>query len=145
MSSGVACSGSGCGSPSISIASPPCSFCFALAHSAVDAHLPGFDQQLHPRPADLRNRLRQVGVQPHSRRGGVGHKRPHAVLELGILVEIEHGHRTSGSASTPRVARYSARTDCRRWPLGSMFLEGIAVCLKKEKKTDPRGRGVKRW
>ena len=28
-------------------------------------------------------------------------------------------------SSTPRVARYSGRTVRRRWPLGSMFLEGI--------------------
>ncbi len=34
-------------------------------------------------------------------------------------------------SSTPRVARYSARTEWRRWPLGSMFLEGMGGGLSE--------------
>src|ERR1700738_4934994 len=37
------------------------------------------------------------------------------------------GMGSGAGSSTPRVARYSARTEWCRWPLGSMFLEGMVL------------------
>src|ERR1700736_4435159 len=39
------------------------------------------------------------------------------------------GMGSGAGSSTPRVARYSARTEWCRWPLGSMFLEGMVLLI----------------
>ncbi len=64
----------------------------SVGRRAVHPNLSCLDQQLHPRPADLRNRLRQIRVQPHPCRRRIRHKAPHPVLNLRVLVQIEHRH-----------------------------------------------------
>ena len=91
MSSGVAWSGSGCRSPSISMASPPCSLCLALAFRGVDADLPCLDEELRARAADFGNGLCEVGVQTKPGGSGIGDKGSDAVFEFGVFVEVEHG------------------------------------------------------
>src|ERR1700728_2728926 len=44
-------------------------------------------------------------------------------------------------SSTPRVARYSGLTVRRRWPLGSMFLDGMGDQLSGLKKKDYASEG----
>src|ERR1700733_11296288 len=45
------------------------------------------------------------------------------------------------SGSTPRVARYSGFTVRRRWPLGSMFLDGMGDQLSGLQKKDDASEG----
>jgi hypothetical protein len=86
---------------------------FGLGGRAVDADLSGIDQQLHSRAADVGNRLGEVSVQPHSRRGAGGKSCAHRPQFSIVFIQVEIRNRRwrFGSASTPRVARYSARTD----------------------------------
>src|SRR5580658_4127537 len=44
-------------------------------------------------------------------------------------------------SSTPRVARYSGLTVRRRWPLGSMFLDGMGNQLSALQEKDKAGDG----
>src|ERR1700712_4711423 len=44
-------------------------------------------------------------------------------------------------SSTPRVARYSGFTVWRRWPLGSMFLDGMGDQLSGLQEEDDAGEG----
>src|SRR5271155_6248124 len=43
-------------------------------------------------------------------------------------------------SSTPRVATYSGRTVRRRWPLGSMFLDGMGDQLSGLQEKDDAGQ-----
>src|SRR5271154_6584171 len=44
-------------------------------------------------------------------------------------------------SSSPRVARYSGFTVRRRWPLGSMFLDGMGDQLSRLQEKDEAGKG----
>src|SRR5271154_302757 len=51
------------------------------------------------------------------------------------------GTGAGGVSSTPRVATYSGRTVRRRWPLGSMFLDGMGDQLSGLQEKDKGGEG----
>ena len=145
---------------------------------AVDAHLAGFDQQLHAGAADLRNGLREIGVQAHAGGGGVGDKGADAVFRSPCLRRDraagdglpDRSFGPSGSqipcpqaASSVGTDGASARYACgavlgaHRLPalaFGQHMFRGHAHRVEGERKqqraegeekTDPRGRGAKRW
>ncbi len=118
----------GWGAPSISMASPPCELLLGLGGLAVDADLAGFDEELDAGAADVGDGLGEVLVEAEAGGGGVGGEGADAVcVGVGVVfVEVEDGDwGRAASGSTPRVATYSARTEWWRWPLGSMFLDGM--------------------
>ena len=66
-----------------------------LCGGAIHPHLASLDQQLHPRPAYIGNRLCQISVQPHSSRSSIRRKRPYAIFHLCVFVQIEdRNHRS---------------------------------------------------
>ena len=126
ISSATACSGAGCGSPSISIASPPRIFClpFAAAPSTRTC------------PASISSCTRALLISGIACARYASSRIPAAAASATKLrtpssnsvssSRSSTGTTTSGSASTPRVALYSARTDRRLDPLRNMFIDGIA-------------------
>src|SRR5271170_273208 len=141
MSSGMAWRGAGCGEPSISMDSPPWSFCLVLAG------LPS----TRTWPASMRSwtRARLISgiawARYWSRRrlAAAG-----SAMKVRILVSASSSSSSKSmmgtgggrASSTPRVARYSGFTVRRRWPLGSMFLDGMGDQLSGLQDEDDAGQ-----
>src|SRR5579871_404332 len=125
MSSGKAWRGGGCGVPSISMDSPPWSFCLGLAGEPATRTW----------PCSMRSWTRARLMSGMAWARYWSRRRPAA---SGAAVKVWMWSSASSSksisrtgmgsgvgSSTPRVARYSCLTVRRRWPLGSMFLDGM--------------------
>src|SRR6267154_1624414 len=146
MSSGMAWRGAGCGVPSISIDSPPWSFCFGLA---------GWPST-RTWPASMRSwtRAREMSGRAWARywsrrrlaaAGSARKVRMLVALVASVSSSISSksmmGTGGGGGSSTPRVARDSGFTVRRRWPLGSMCLDGMGDQLSGLEEKDEAGEG----
>ena len=121
-------------------------FLFGLRGVAVDADLAGFDEELDAGSGDVGEGLGEVLVEAEIGSGGVGGEGADACLgvffEVGFeVVEFDDGDWGRRFSSTPRVARYSGFTVWRRWPLGSMFLDGMGDQLSGLEEKDEAGEG----
>src|SRR5271168_3566245 len=142
MSSGTAWRGAGCGVPSISMDSPPWSFCLGLA---------GWPST-RTWPASMRSwtRARLMSGRAWARYWS---RRRLAAAGSAVKVRTLVSESSSSSSksmtgtgggrvsSTPRVARYSGFTVRRRWPLGSMFLDGMGDQLSGLQEEDEAREG----
>ena len=130
MSSGKAWSGVGLRSAFDLDGLAAVEFLFRLGGVAVDADLAGLDEELDAGAADVGDGLGEVLVEAKVGGGWVGGEGADAggVRRRSPLRGLRsRGLGTGGGwiSSTPRVATYSGRTVRRRWPLGSMFLDGM--------------------
>ena len=108
-------------------------FLFGLGRVAVDADLAGFDEELDTGAANVGKGLGEVEVEAEIGCGGVGGEGADASSLRSSSSSSRTGTGT-GTSSTPRVARYSGFTVRRRWPLGSMFLDGMGDQLSWQQK-----------
>src|SRR6185312_3538072 len=135
MSSGKAWSGGGCGEPSISMASPPWSFCFGFA-GWPSTRTCSFSMRSWTRARLMsgmawarywsRRRPAASGAAVKVRTPSWGSSSSRSMV----------GMTGGGGGSAPRVARYSGLTVRRRWPLGSMCLDGMGSGLSRFKYQD---------
>ena len=104
-----------------------------LGGLALYAHLPLLDQQLHPRPADLRQRLCQVRIQAPALCRRIGRKATNAVLGLKVF-EQRDGSLACNSLRHRRAVGRSRRYDAERNRLRRGcrrcrgFPHGVPVC-----------------
>ena len=121
-------------------------FLFGLGGVAVDADLAGFDEELDAGAGDVGEGLGEVLVEAEIGGGGVGGEGADAgrVAASGSSSSSSKsmtGTGGGGVSSTPRVARYSGLTVRRRWPLGSMFLDGMGDQLSGLQEKDDASEG----
>ena len=115
-------------------------FLLRLRGCPVDADLAGFDKELDAGSGDVRESLGQVLVETEIGGGGVGGEGADACFGVFFdVVEVDDGDWGRRVSSTPRVARYSGFTVWRRWPLGSMCLDGMGDQLSGSEEKDEAG------
>ena len=113
-------------------------FLLGLCQMAVDADLAGFDEELDAGAGDVGEGLGEVLVEAEIRGCGVGGEGVEACSSLRLRVR-RTGTGGGMVSSTPRVARYSGFTVRRRWPLGSMFLDGMGDQLSRLQEKEEAG------
>src|SRR5882757_1140715 len=146
MSSGTGWRGAGCGVPSISMDSPPWSFCLGLARwPSTRTWLASMRSWTRAREMSGRAWARYWSRRRLAAAG--------SALKVRMLLWVFESMSSSISSksmtgigggagsSTPRVARYSGFTVRRRWPLGSMFLDGMGDQLSGLQEEDEAGGG----
>src|SRR5437879_2420860 len=142
----MACGGAGWGEPSISMDSPPWSFCLGLA-GWPSTRTWAASMRSWTRAREISGR---AWARYWSRRRLAAAGSARKVRMLVALAASVSSSRSSksmtgtgggGVSSTPRVARYSGFTVRRRWPLGSMCLDGMGDQLSGLQEKDEAGGG----